>query len=373
MKRLLTALLASLLAFSFTASAQNAKIQLQKRKIAALEQKIAEEERKLSTIQRGKARHEERVRALLRKISSRNQLLEETEKEAAMLREELKSRDSLSGSLSASLEKQRAEYARMVREAYRNYRQQNYITYIFSARDFEDVARKLTTLREVGEMRQRKMKEVGRLSRQVDEEKRLLEQRKAGLDSVLRKLSNQRAQLQSDMNSARADVRKLSQNEKAALQRKMYSEQQLDAAINELRKLTKGNKQGSNFSHKTTGLRLPVEGGSVKRYKGNMAEITGGRGAAVIAIYDGKVVEIKQNHITGKYDVFVAHGEYITSYANLGTLNVEKNQSVKRNAKLGTVGSSVNIMTMQTEYRLIFGIFSPNPNEKMSAASCFKK
>ena len=38
--------------------------------------------------------------------------------------------------------------------------------------------------------------------------------------------------------------------------------------------------------------------GRVKRYKENMAEITGPKGAHVISIYDGKVVDVKRNRIT---------------------------------------------------------------------------
>ena len=155
-------------------------------------------------------------------------------------------------------------------------------------------------------------------------------------------------------------------------QRKMSQEQQLGVAISELRKLTKGNTEGASFSTKTSGLRLPVTAGRVKRYKENMAEITGPKGAHVISIYDGKVVDIKRNRITNKYDVYVAHGEYITSYANLGTICVEKDQKVARNAQLGTIGSSVNVMTMETEYKLVFGIYPPNPGQKMRAEDCFK-
>ena len=52
------------------------------------------------------------------------------------------------GNLSAKLERDRAQYGEMVREAYRNYKHNNYLTYIFSSRDFTDVARKITALRE---------------------------------------------------------------------------------------------------------------------------------------------------------------------------------------------------------------------------------
>ena len=352
---------------AFGAAAQGGRdaIEEQKRVIAALEKRIADEERAISKIQEGRAATEERVRRLARQLDSRNQLLEETEKQART--------DSVAGNLSSALERNRTQYAEMVREAYRNYKHNNYLTYIFSSRDFTDVAKKITNLREVASMRERKLHDIAALSEQVAREKELLDRRKRSLDSVTQNLTAQKQKLQRDSRNARANIRQMSQKEKQALQRKLSQEQQLDVAISELRKLTKGNTEGASFSTKTTGLRLPVTAGSVKRYKENMAEIAGPKGAHVISIYDGKVVEIKRNRITNKYDVFVAHGEYITSYANMGSICVEKGQKVARNEQLGTIGSSVNIMTMETEYKLVFGIYPPNPGEKLRAENCFKR
>ena len=360
---------------AFTAAAQGGRdaIEEQKRVIAALEKRIADEERAISKIQEGRAATEERVRRLARQLDSRNQLLEETEKQVRLLRKEISRTDSVAGDLSSALERNRTQYAEMVREAYRNYKHNNYLTYIFSSRDFADVAKKITNLREVASMRERKLHDIAALSEQVAREKELLDRRKRSLDSVTQNLTAQKQKLQRDSRNARANIRQMSQKEKQALQRKLSQEQQLDVAISELRKLTKGNTEGASFSTKTTGLRLPVTAGSVKRYKENMAEIAGPKGAHVISIYDGKVVEIKRNRITNKYDVFVAHGEYITSYANMGSICVEKGQKVARNEQLGTIGSSVNIMTMETEYKLVFGIYPPNPGEKLRAENCFKR
>ena len=346
---------------AFTAAAQGGRdaIEEQKRVIAALEKRIADEERAISKIQEGRAATEERVRRLARQLDSRNQLLEETEKQVRLLRKEISRTDSVAGDLSSALERNRTQYAEMVREAYRNYKHNNYLTYIFSSRDFADVAKKITNLREVASMRERKLHDIAALSEQVAREKELLDRRKRSLDSVTQNLTAQKQKLQRDSRNARANIRQMSQKEKQALQRKLSQEQQLDVAISELRKLTKGNTEGASFS--------------VKRYKENMAEISGPKGAHVISIYDGKVVEIKRNRITNKYDVFVAHGEYITSYANMGSICVEKGQKVARNEQLGTIGSSVNIMTMETEYKLVFGIYPPNPGEKLRAENCFKR
>ena len=322
------------LLFTLTAAAQtDRRIEEQKRVIAALEKRIATEEQEISKIQKGRTATEERVRRLACQIDSRNQLLDETEKQARLLRGEIARTDSVAGNLSAKLERDRAQYGEMVREAYRNYKHNNYLTYIFSSRDFTDVARKITALREVASLRERKLRDIEALTAEVRTEKETLDRRK----------------------------------------RSLAQEQQLDVAIGELRKLTKGNTEGASFSAKTSGLRLPVTAGRVKRYKENMAEITGPKGAHVISIYDGKVVDVKRNRITNKYDVYVAHGEYITSYANMGTICVEKGQKVARNAQIGTIGSAVNVMTMETEYKLVFGIYPPNPGQKMRAEECFRK
>ena len=362
------------LLFTLAAAAQtDRRIEEQKRVIAALEKRIATEEQEISKIQKGRTATEERVRRLARQIDSRNQLLDETEKQARLLREEIAHTDSVAGNLSATLERDRAQYGEMVREAYRNYKHNNYLTYIFSSRDFTDVARKITALREVASLRERKLRDIEALTAEVRTEKETLDRRKRSLDSVTRSLSAQREKLQRDARNAKASIRSMSQKEKTALQRKVAQEQQLDVAIGELRKLTKGNTEGASFSAKTFGLRLPVTAGRVKRYKENMAEITGPKGAHVISIYDGKVVDVKRNRITSKYDVYVAHGEYITSYANMGTICVEKGQKVARNAQLGTIGSAVNVMTMETEYKLVFGIYPPNPGQKMRAEECFRK
>ena len=367
-------LLSTLLFISLGAFAQSDKrIEEQKRVIAAIEKRIANEEAQIAKLKKGRAANEERVRLLARQIDSRSQLIEANEKQARLLREEIAHTDSIAGDLSAKLELYRAQYGEMAREAYRNYRHNNYLAYLFSARSFADVARRITVLREVAALRERKLRDIAALDEQVQAERQVLDSRKHSLDSVMQRLTSQREKLERDSRNAKASIRTMTQQEKKALQRKMSEEQQLDVAINELRKLTKGNKEGASFSSKTSGLRLPVTGGRVKRYKENMAEITGPKGASVISIYDGKVVETKQNRITGKYDVFVAHGEYITSYANLGTISVEKGQKVARNQVLGTIGSAVNIATMDTEYRIVFGIYPPDPRQKMRAEDCFKR
>ena len=352
---------------------EKARIEEQRRIIEELEAQLKEDEQRLSQIKKDKSTALRRVNSITNQINSRNTLLNRTEKEINSIEKNIENNNKMISLTSQKLTDEREKYAEMVREAYRNHRQNNYITYILASKSFSDISRRIANIRAVAELRAERMHRIDSLNNSLSEQQLTLSERKQSLDSVQRKAEAQKLKLQSDVKAAKQAMNQLSTKERAALKEKMESEELLDAAINELRKLTKGNTEGASFSRTTSNLNLPVDGGKVRRYKGNMAEIVGAKGASVRTIYDGKVVEIKRNRINGKYDVFVAHGEYITSYANMDEVSVEKGQKVAKNSRIGEVGSSVNVTTMESEYKLVFGIYSPNPKETMRAADCFKK
>ena len=358
---------ASSASFAQSQSAEEkARIAEQRRIIEQLEKELADDEKKLNSIKKDKSTAQQRVRSITRQINTRNQLLTRTERE-------ITHNDSLITATSERLQSEKEHYAEMVREAYRNYKQNNYITYLLASESFTDAARRIANIRAVAALRKERMESIDSLSRSLTEQQTSLASRREELSGVQRRAEQQRTKLQGDVRSAQQAMNQLSKREQAALKQKIESEERLDAAIDELRKLTKGNTEGASFSRTTSNLNLPVVGGRVKEYKGNMAEITGSKGAVVRSIYDGKVVEVRRNRISGKYDVFVAHGEYITSYANLDSVSVEKNAKVAKNGTLGVIGASMNLTTMKTEYKMVFGIYSPNPKETMRAADCFKK
>ena len=352
---------------------QKAQIAEQRRVIEELERQLAEDELRLKEIKQDKSNAQKRVNSITKQIKLRTSLLSRTENEIASIEKSIAGNESKLKQTQQQYDSEREQYAEMVREAYRNYRTNNYVIYILASRDFTDAARRMANIRAMATLRKERMQRMDSLQQSLSSQQEKLALRRHSLDSVQRKAEEQRKKLQGDVKSAQKTMNQLSSKEKSALKEKMESEERLDAAIDALRKLTKGNKEGDSFSRTTTNLNLPVDGGTVRRYKGNMAEIVGRKGATVRSIYDGKVVELKRNRISGQYDVFVAHGEYITSYANLESVKVEKNSKVGKNEAIGVIGSSVNLTTMQPEYKMVFGIYSPNPKEVMSAADCFKK
>ena len=352
---------------------EKARIAEQRRIVEQLEKELEEDEKKLNSIKKDKSTAQQRVRNITKQINSRNQLLNRTEREIGSIERSIVKNDSLLSQTQRRYDTERENYAEMVREAYRNYKQNNYITYILASESFTDAARRIANIRAIAVLREERLHRMDSLSKSIEQQQESLSERRRTLDDVQRKAEAQRKKLQSDVSSAKKAMSQLSKREQAALKEKMASEEKLDAAIDALRKLTKGNSVGASFSRNTSNLNLPVVGGRVREYKGNMAEIIGAKGAVVRSIYEGKVVEVRRNRISGKYDVFVAHGEYITSYANLDNVVVRKDQKIAKNGTLGEVGASVNLTTMNTEYKMVFGIYSPNPKEVLRAANCFKK
>ena len=372
LRNLILALILTLMATT-TLFANTDKVEEQRRIIAKLEASIAKEERELASLKKNKASKQKLVNSLIRQIEQRNALINATNRQLKELNREIATSsvriDELSGQLSL-LEKSCAE---MTRAAYRNHRFNNTLTYILSSTSTADFARRLASLRIATERRSEQMKQIVSMREDVRQERAELDKKRTEAAAAKKKLDREREKLRRDRNEAKLERDKMSKKEKNVLQSKIEQQEKLEVAIKELRKLIKGNKEGASFSNLTSNLNLPVVGGMVRKYKGNMAEIVGGKDASIISIYAGKVIDIKRNRITNKYDVYVAHGEYISTYANLSEVCVEKDAKVAKNQRIGTIGSSVNLTTMDMEYKMVFGIYSPNPDEVMSASSCFRK
>lgn len=369
----LTIIVALILTIATTVSAQQSKIEAQKKFIANLERSIAREEKELIKLKANKASIEEQVRSLVKQIERRNDLIHETSQQIDNLTAEVRASEKRLRDLKGQQMKLEENVKKLARAAYRNYRYQNHLAFLFSSSSFGEMAQRVAMLRAATEHRFRQIEQIIEVRKNVEAERDLLAKRKDELSVVKRRLDSQRKKLKADMETAKENISKLSEKQKAVLRSNTENKEKLDAAIKYLRKLVKGNKAGASFSLSTTALNLPVIGGKVKLYKDNMAEVIGEKDAGVTVIYEGKVVQIKRNKVNNKYDVFVAHGEFITSYANLSSVMVEEGDLVRRDQQIGVIGTAVNIMTMESEYRVVFGIYGPSADIKMDARECFEK
>lgn len=344
-------------------------------------QDIKAQEKELEALKNNKASTEKLVLSLTAQIESRNALIEETTDQIKELTAKVKASEKRIKELSGQLVQLENNVADIIRSAYRNYRHQNYLTYIFSAESFSDFARRITMLRSAASFRQQQIEKVTAVRKDVEVEREKLSNERKELNAVKKQLDIERKKLNADVAAAKKSIDQMSAKEKEVLKAKAENERlnKLDAnELSRLRARAKGNKAGSSFGQgkdfaKGKKLKLPVENGSVALYKGNMAEIIGNKGAAVTSIYEGKVLDIKRNKVTNKYDVFIAHGEYITTYSNLLEVVVSAGDIVKTNQRIGTIGAMFDLSTGEFKYKMVFGLISPVNKTKIAVKHIFNR
>lgn len=345
-------------------------VEKQRAKVESYKRDLEQCKRRMKEIAASKSSASRQIEQLRTQMNLRNDLIHETEEEMRLLQQQIDSSDSVATVLGAEIERNRAIYAEMVREAWRNYRQNNYTTYLFASQGVGDAARRMANIKHIADMRAQKASEITEQEQVLAEHRAELSRRKHELDSVGASLASERNALKNDISDVRSRLNRLSANEKKALTEQTAYQKRLDAAAEELRRLTKGNTEGSSFSDKTSNLNLPVEGGSVMRYKNNVAYVKGKRGAKVISIYDGKVVKIDRDN-ANRFSVFVAHGGYISTYVHLGGVCVSEGDKIKKNQQIGTIGIGLDDEGRESIY-MNFALYNPS-GKKLDAANCFKK
>lgn len=203
----------------------------------------------------------------------------------------------------------------------------------------------------------------------VEEQREELQRRSEELDSVADVLQRERRKLEDNRTQAQRAYNKLTKREKAAVDAQRKQQKQYDQAVAELQKMLKGNKVGAGFSRNTKGLNLPVKGGELTEL-GYGGTITGTKGAAVTTIHEGIVQDVQYSKTTNKYTLFLGYNEYLVTYTNLSAVSVKKGDVVKKDQKIGVIGSGIE--SGDKPYVRI-AIYDCETKEPLRVSSFFKK
>lgn len=347
------------------------KIDEQRKRVEQYRKDLESAKSEVSTLKKEKGSASRKVEALKKQMNLRNNYIAETEEERSLVEADMNNVSNRCDSLNQELEHNLKLYAEVVRIAHRNYTQNNFTSYIFSAENASDMARRIGQIEHVGEKYRALADSIKSQELRLQLERDKLTARRNELDSITRTLEDERKALAADKEEAQRSYNRLSDQEKRALNNQRKQQQRLDNALAELRKLTEGNTTGASFSDKTKNLSLPVVDGTLVKSQGNMAMISGKRGATVRSIYEGKVIRLAKDN-TNHHMVFIAHGQYISVYTHLGSVSVKENQTVKRDQKIGTIGIGIDHNGSESAY-MQFMINHAEPTKKMNVVDCFKK
>ncbi|WP_300828221.1 peptidoglycan DD-metalloendopeptidase family protein [uncultured Rikenella sp.] len=264
-------------------------------------------------------------------------------------------------------------YSALIRIAYKNYRHNSFLSFIFSAHDFSDAARRLYYVKRISADMERKAVELQTLAARLKSEAKALDERKSQLDGLrqqhaaeLVRLEEERGQLKRTQSAlkgkekellAEADKRRRQVAElERRLQQEVEKEVRKKSSAANAKKGTGSTQAKSDdsaltrrFEARKGALMRPVDGVMVGRYgvhdhpdqKGVKVNNKGinlaaRAGSQVQCVFEGEVRKVFFFPGLGM-SVMVRHGSYLTIYANLDSVFVREGERVIEGAAIGTV------------------------------------
>ena len=265
------------------------------------------------------------------------------------------------------------EYGNMVYAAYKNYKLNNFLVFLFASKDFNDATRRISYMRRYNRLRQEKAEQIKSIADSLHIQITELETKKDELNKVhenrtqeitslgkdekqyknsLAQINTKAGKLSSEIKQKQSQINKLQQRIQAIIaeEARKNKKQPKSAAQEEyLAKLS------GRFDQNKGKLPYPVRGGViVDRYgihphatqKGLMVNnkgvnIASASGSEVHAVFEGTITQIF--FVQGLNNtVIIRHGNYLTTYSNLASVNVKTGDKISLNQVIGRLVSSNN-------------------------------
>lgn len=378
MRRLSVALLCVMICSMLT-SAQQRDINKLKQEREATKREIKETSRKITTNERETQRNLSRLNSLRAEITEKNVEIGAIQLDVDSIDMRVKAMaDSISG-LEAQRAKLRNAYAASLRKTQPSLSSVNLMSFVFSSESFGQAYQRMRYIKEFSNWRKRKTAEINEITDRLALRKQSYDSLQQQRLAVLSQLSNARNRLQATHNETNQLVAKL-KKEGGALRKLLKQKEQraraLDREVDRLiaaeqqkssasgSKKSSGKKAGTgvagtaadraltgSFESNKGRLLFPVSGSyrivrPFGRHKhpdlehveteNSGIDIEVGPGSMARAIFKGKVSAIFQQPGFNTI-VMVRHGNYLSIYANLASINVKMGDVVNIGQSIGTI------------------------------------
>ena len=365
-----TRLLLTLLFALATLSVPAQQLESLREEIRQAEEEIKMTNQLLSKTQKNQQTTDRQLNLIRNKIRNRKNIISNLEKQSGLIENNIGAKNTTIRSLEQDLNRLRQEYAAMVYDSYKNYKLNNFMLFLFASRDFNDATLRIAYMHRYNRMREQKAAEIDSVSASVGREISSLQSQKEELDKVRRSRNEELTSLDKDETQYRTSSQKLQQEAgklnsiiKANRKRIEQMQKQIRQIIAEESRKNKAKPQTSEqrefdvklsgqFEQNTGKLPYPVRGVIVNNYglhshtaikgvveKNQGVNIAAEPGAEVRAVFEGEVSQVLLNQWTNKV-VLLRHGNYLTLYSNLASVNVKVGDRVTLNQPIGRIASS---------------------------------
>lgn len=419
-----TLLLLCVLSFPGLLSAQNGKSSSQlKKDKQKIETEIANTQKLLKKNESNQKAAVQQAALLRQQIQNREKLITNLNSQIIQMEDEQEQNQQEINQLEKRLTYMKADYAQVVYNAYRNRRFLDKVTFILAADDFTQMFRRIRYYtifsRNVRQQAEQIEKTKNELNKKNEEITEIKNDKLNTLSSKEQEIKN----LESDRRKKTQNAEKLkkeSQNLKAELKKKQQKRKELDAAIrravqDEIAKANANRKKKSSTSSGKTSSgsstassgktstsakntasisltpeeatlnasfinnkgKLPwpvVKGAKVSDFgsyahpdvpsvqiENHGIDIMVDAGTPARAVFDGVVTKI--TNIMGTNVVMVRHGEYLSVYQNLSSVNVREGEKVSTKQSLGTVAKNASSNTYELHFEIWKNDRYVNPSE----------
>lgn len=374
-----------LLLLTFGAQAQTKK-QLENQRNKLIEQ-INFTKKQIEEVQRKKAASVNQLVTLRKQIQVRQRLIENYNNDIAITQVQIDNLAELIGSLERDLQKLKAEYGKMLQVAYRNRSNYSNVILVLSAKDFNQAFKRLRYLQQYNEFRQTQVRLINKTQEGLNRRIAQLEQKKVERLSLVAEEETQKTLLGYESDKTNQLVSTLQNNEKQLrkeLKEKEAARARLQRTIEDIirREIEEARRQeaerqrkvgqkpsvtpkttreefeltpeakalGADFEANKGKLPWPVSKGFISesfgehphpvlknvKVRNDGVSIRTAKSAEVKAIFRGEVTAVVS--IPGMQKaIIVRHGQYLTVYAHLETVNVSKGSKIETGQTIGSV------------------------------------
>lgn len=331
------------------------------------EESIALTNKMLETNSKSKNQELSNLKLLSQKISYREKLISDIDKETTALEKDIAEKELAIGSYTTDLEEMKTNYAQLIQHIWTRRSSYDQMMYVLAGEDIGQIYRRFRYLNEFSSYQKSQATAIQELSQRLIAERDNLAIQRDEQAALLTKYSTETKKLESEQSNKSKKVKTLKEQERT-LKKQLIAQQKkrdelkkfVDNLIaEEAKKAKKDGKMQLTPEQKLTSTQFagnkgkfpwPVASGIIYEPYGKHnhevysrvqvendgVDIRTDKGNNARSIFEGEVSSVIALPGYNK-GVIVRHGEYYTFYANLIEVYVKKGDKVSTKQKLGKV------------------------------------
>ena len=309
------------------------------------------------------------------KIQLQIRLIQTTEQQMRLLQQEIRKNEVEIKRLTDELNALKEDYAEMIEKSYKNRSERSRLMFLLSSESFLQAYKRSQYIKQYANFRKAQGEELKVKSDELARKNEDLEKQKAQKQKLIAENEAEKAALEEQKKKQEVLVQSLKKDQKriaAEIRQKQQEAKKIDAEIQRLIReaIAAANKKSgatpaksgefaltpegkiisNNFKANKGKLPWPVIKGTVTQRFGtfphpvvktlmqenNGIEIATEKGAQARAIFEGEVIRIIVSTPINK-TVMIRHGDFVSVYKNLETLNVKTGDKVTLGQNLGMI------------------------------------